>query len=162
MLRAVLERCVAQSPLSVMGRAALERVLGAARLELWCERTAQKHSPRARWFSSVYARRNPVVFGGHPAVRAAEPAQHDDVGASLVSVSNKRNHVETHPAAALGRERAREFAPRIARMDGERAPGLEDERSNLGDGTGLAARAQRLAERWEATGRAGPGKSVGV
>ncbi|HZM21355.1 MAG TPA: hypothetical protein VFC02_06415, partial [Anaerolineales bacterium] len=43
MLGAVFERFVEKSPISVMVRASLERVLGADRLDLWYERTAQKH-----------------------------------------------------------------------------------------------------------------------
>jgi hypothetical protein len=39
---AVLERLVEKSPIAVMVRAALERVLGAARLALWYERPARK------------------------------------------------------------------------------------------------------------------------
>jgi hypothetical protein len=42
MLGAVLERCVEKSPLSVMVRASLERVLGADCLDRWYARTAQK------------------------------------------------------------------------------------------------------------------------
>ena len=41
-LGAVCERFVEKSPISVMVRAALERVLGADRLDLWYARTAQK------------------------------------------------------------------------------------------------------------------------
>jgi hypothetical protein len=44
MLGDVFERFVQKSPLSVMVRASLERVLGADRLDLWYERTAQKQS----------------------------------------------------------------------------------------------------------------------
>ncbi len=42
MLGEVFERFVEKSPISVMVRASLERVLGADRLDLWYERTAQK------------------------------------------------------------------------------------------------------------------------
>ena len=46
---------------------------------------------------------NHVVFCVPPSVRAAYQAQRDDVGASLVSVYNKLNHLETPTAAELGR-----------------------------------------------------------
>jgi len=87
MLGKVCERCVEKSPISVMVRAALERVLGADRLDLWFERTAQKPYTRELLFSSVYDLMNRVVFCVQPSVRAAYQAQQDDVGASLVSVS---------------------------------------------------------------------------
>lgn len=43
MLGAVFERFVEKSPLSVMVRATLERVLSADRLDLWYERTAENN-----------------------------------------------------------------------------------------------------------------------
>jgi hypothetical protein len=46
MLGEVFERFVEKSPLSVMVRASLERVLSADRLDLWFERTAQKQYTR--------------------------------------------------------------------------------------------------------------------
>ena len=103
MLGKVFERFVEKSPISVMVRAALERVLSADRLDLWFERTAQKQYTRDLLFSSVYDLMNQVVFCVQPSLRAAYQAQQDDVGASLVSVYNKLNHFETHTAAELVR-----------------------------------------------------------
>jgi len=91
MLGAVLERFVEKSPIAVMVRAALERVLGADRLDLWDERTAQKPSTRDLLFSSVYDLRNPVVFCGQPSGRAASQAHQNDGGTLLVAVSHTRN-----------------------------------------------------------------------
>ena len=51
MLGQVFDRFVEKSPISVMVRAALERVLGADRLDQWYERTAQKQYTRALFFS---------------------------------------------------------------------------------------------------------------
>jgi hypothetical protein len=92
MLGEVFERFVEKSPISVMVRASLERVLGADRLDLWFERTAHKPYTRELLFSSVYDLMNQVVFCVQPSVRAAYQAHQDDVGASLVSVSNQRNN----------------------------------------------------------------------
>ena len=70
MLGEVFERFVEKSPISVMVRASLERVLGADRLDLWYERTAQKQYTRDLLFSSVYDLMNPhsteLRGGGHP------------------------------------------------------------------------------------------------
>src|SRR5262249_18278250 len=89
MLGDVFERFVHKSPISVMVPASLERVLGADRLDLWYDRTAQKPSPRELVFSSVYDLMNQVVFCVQPSIRAAYRAQQDDVVTSLVSVYNK-------------------------------------------------------------------------
>ena len=162
MLGAVFARFVEKSPISVMVRASLERVLGADRLDLWYERTAQKQYTRDLLFSSVYDLMNQVVFCVQPSVRAAYQAHHNDVGTSLVSVYNKLNGLETHTAAELVRYSAREFAPLIKHMGGERAPWLEGYRVKIVDGNCLAASEHRIKELREATGRALPGKSLVV
>ena len=162
MLGEVLKRFVEKSPISVMVRAALERVLGADRLDLGFERTAQKQYTRDLLFSSVYELMNHVVFCVQPSVRAAYQAQQDDVGASLVSVYNKLNHLETHTAAELVRYSAREFAPLIAHMGGERTPWLAGYRIKIVDGNCLEASEHRLHELREAQGRALPGTSLVV
>jgi hypothetical protein len=63
MLGQAFERFVEKSPISVMVRAALERVLSADRLDLWYKRTAQKQYTRALLFSTVYDLMSQVVFG---------------------------------------------------------------------------------------------------
>ena len=80
MLGQVFERFVEKSPISVMVRAALERVLGADRLDLWYRRTAQKQYTRALLFSTVYDLMSQVVFCVQPSVRAAPRAHEADVG----------------------------------------------------------------------------------
>src|SRR3989475_3712653 len=162
MLGAVFERFVEKSPISVMVRASLERVLGADRLDLWYERTAQKQYTRDLLFSSVYDLMNQVVFCVQPSVRAAYQAHQDDVGTSLVSVYNKLNGLETHTAAELVRYSAREFAPLIKHMGGERAPWLAGYRVKIVDGNCLEASEHRIKELRAATGRALPGKSLVV
>ncbi len=88
MLGDVFERFVEKSPISIMVRASLERVLGADRLDLWYERTAQKQYTRDLLFSSIYDVMNQVVFCVQPSVRAAYQAQQDDIGTSLVLIGH--------------------------------------------------------------------------
>jgi hypothetical protein len=162
MLGEVCERFVEKSPISVMVRAALERVLGADRLDVWVERTAPKPYTRALLFSSVYDLMNQVIFCVQPSVRAAYQAHQDNVGASLVAAYNKLNNLETHTVAALVRSSARAFAPLIEHMDGERVPWLAGSRINIVDGNCLAASEHRIKELREAQGRALPGTAVVV
>src|SRR2546428_7706677 len=105
---------------------------------------------------------NQVVFCVQPSVRAAYQAHHNDVGTSLVSVYNKLNGLEPHTAAELVRYSAREFAPLIKHMGGERVPWLEGYRVKIVDGNCLEASEHRMKELREATGRALPGKSLVV
>ena len=62
MLGTVFDRFVEKSPISVMVRATQERVLGADRLDLWYERTAEKQHTRELLFSTVYDLMSQVVF----------------------------------------------------------------------------------------------------
>jgi len=162
MLGQVFERFIEKSPISVMVRAALERVLSADRLDLWYRRTAQKQYTRALLFSTVYELMSQVVFCVQPSVRAAYRAQEADVGTSIISVYNKLNGLETHTSAELVRYSAREFAPLIASMGGERAPWLAGYRIKIVDGNCLEASEHRIKELRTAPGRALPGKSLVV
>ena len=162
MLGTVFERFVEKSPISVMVRATLERVLGADRLDLWYERTAEKQYTRELLFSTVYDLMSQVVFCVQPSVRAAFLAHEADVGTSIVSVYNKLNGLETRTSAELVRYSAREFVPLIAHMGGERAPWLDGYRVKIVDGNCLEASEHRLTALREATGRALPGKSLVV
>ncbi len=162
MLSDVFDRFVEKSPISVMVRASLERVLGADRLDFWFERTAQNQYTRDLLFSSVYDMMNQVVFCVQPSVRAAYRDQEADVGTSLVSVYNKLKGIETQTSAELVRYSAREFAPIIGHMGGERAPWLKGYRVKIVDGNCIEASEHRIQELRQATGRALPGKSVVV
>lgn len=162
MLGQVFERFIEKSPISVMVRAALERVLSADRLDLWYRRTAQKQYTRALLFSTVYELMSQVVFCVQPSVRAAYRAHEADVGTSIISVYKKLNGLETHTSAELVRYSAREFAPLIASMGGERAPWLAGYRIKIVDGNCLEASEHRIKELRAAPGRALPGKSLVV
>ena len=99
----VFDRFVEKSPISVLVRGTLERVLGAEQLNAWFARTAQKQSTRTVVFSMVYDILSHVVFRLTPSVRAAYRDHADQVGASLISLYNKLTGVETHTSAELVR-----------------------------------------------------------
>jgi IS4 transposase len=84
------------------------------------------------------------------------------VGTSIISVYNKLNGLEPHTSSELVRYSARELAPLIEHMDGERAPWLEGYRIKIVDGNCLEASEHRIQELRQATGRALPGKSLVV
>jgi hypothetical protein len=122
MLGKVFERFVDHSPISVMVRGTLERVLGAAPLALWEERTARKPETRAVLFSTISDLMSHVVLRLQPSVHAAERAQEAQVGPSVGSVDNTLQESEPHTAAACVRESARQGQPLIEQGGGARAP----------------------------------------
>jgi hypothetical protein len=162
MLGKVFARFVEKSPLSVMVRGTLERVLGADQLDTWFARTAQKQYTRTVLFSTVYDVLSQVVFRIKPSVRAAYRDQEDKVGASLISLYNKLNGVETHTSAELVRYSAAELAPLIKQLGGARVPWLPGYRVKIVDGNCLEASDRRLKALREVQGGALPGKSLVV
>ena len=162
MLGKVFDRFVEKSPISVMVRGTLERVLGAEQLNAWFARTAQKQYTRTVLFSTVYDILSQVVFRIKPSVRAAYRDHEDQVGASLISLYNKLNGVETHTSAALVRYSAAELMPLITQLDGERASWLPGYRVKILDGNCLEASERRLKVLREVQAGALPGKSLVV
>jgi len=162
MLGDVFERFVEKSPISVMVRGTLERVLGPDPLDVWYERTAQKQYTRTRLFSTVYDLMSQVVFGLQPSVHAAYRAQEAQVGTSVVSVYNKLKEIEPHTSAALVRSSAHQLAPLITQLGGEREPWLRGYQVKIIDGNCLEASEHRLKELRGVEAGALPGKSLVV
>ncbi len=162
MLGKVFDRFVEKSPISVMVRGTLERVLGAAQLDAWFARTAQKQYTRTVLFSTVYDILSQVVFRIKPSVRAAYRDHADQVGASLISLYNKLNGVETHTSAELVRYSAAELRPLIAQLNGQRSPWLPGYRVKILDGNCIEASERRLKVLRGVQAGALPGKSLVV
>jgi Transposase DDE domain len=162
MLGKMFARFVEKSPISVMVRGTLERVLGADQLDAWFARTAQKQYTRTLLFSTVYDLLSQVVFRIKPSVRAAYRERADDVGASLISVYNKLNGLETHTSAELVRYSASVLMPLIKQLDGMRVSWLPGYRVKIIDGNCIEASERRLKALREVQGGALPGKSLVV
>src|SRR5713101_7732073 len=162
MLGKVFARFVEKRPLSVMVRGTLERVLGADQLDAWFARTAQKQYTRTLLFSTVYDLMSHVVFRIKPSVRAAYRDREDEVGASLISVYNKLNGLETHTSAELVRYSASVLTPLIEQLDGARVSWLPGYRVKILDGNCIEASERRLKVLREVQGGALPGKSLVV
>src|SRR2546427_5431157 len=146
MLGKVFARFVEKSPISVMVRGTLERVLGAEQLDAWFARTANKQYTRTLLFSTVYDLLSQVVFRIKPSVRAAYRDRQDEVGASLISVYNKLNGVETHTSAELVRYSASVLRPLIEQVGGACTPWLPGTRVKIVDGNCIEATEHRLKE----------------
>lgn len=162
MLGDVFARFVEHSPISVMVRGTLERVLGADQLDLWYERTAQKQYTRELLFSTIYDLMSQVVFRIKPSVHAAYREKQAEVGASIVSVYNKLNGLETHTSAELVRYSGRVLTPLIRQVDGQRESWLLGYRVKMVDGNCLEATEHRLKELRDVQAGALPGKSLVV
>jgi IS4 transposase len=162
MLGEVFQRFVQRSPISVMGRGTLERVLGAEQLNQFYERTANNQYTRELLFSTVYELMSDVVFRHQPSVRAAYQARARDITTSLASVDNKLNGLETHTSSELVRYSAAQFAPLIEHVGGEREPWLAGHRVKIIDGNCIEASQRRRGALRAVHAAALPGKSLVV
>src|SRR5262245_57205923 len=122
-----------------MVRGTPARVLGAAPLDLWYERTAQKQYTRALLFATVYDLMSQVVLRMQPAVPAAYRAQAAQVGTSVGSVYNTLQELETHTSAALVRYSARQLHSLREHVGGARPPWLPGSLGTVARGAGPRA-----------------------
>ena len=162
MLGKVFDRFVEKSPISVMVRGLLERVLGAEQLDAWYERTVEKQYTRTLLFSTVYNLLSEVVFCIQPSLHAAYRHHEDTVGTSVVSVYNTLHGVETHTSAALVRYSATVLRPLMAPVGGGCTPWLPGRRVKMVEGNCLEATAHRLKALRTLHAGALPGKSLVV
>ncbi|MFN2524933.1 MAG: transposase, partial [Actinomycetota bacterium] len=158
----VFQRFIEKSPLSVMMRGVLERVLNPERLEEWFAQVAEHQYTRELLFSSVFDLMSQVVCGTHRSVDAAYQASEEAIGVSITSVYNKLNGLETTTPADLVRYAAGEAAPLIEQLGGARAPQLAGFRVKLLDGNCITASEHRIEELRSLGAGALPGKSLVV
>ena len=103
MLSSLFDPFVKKSPVSVMIRGLLERVLSPEKLDEWYDRTVDKQYTRNLLFSSVYDLLSQVVFNIKPSVHAAYQEKEEDIGASVVAVYDKLKRMEAQTSAELVR-----------------------------------------------------------
>jgi hypothetical protein len=159
---AILQRFMEASPIPVMVRALLERVLSLEQLDTCFARVSQKQYTRQLLFSSVFDLMSLVVFKAFPSVHAAYQSQKSGIGVSIASVYNKLNGLEPEVSAALVRETARDLEQLIAGLEGACQPLLAGYRVRMLDGNCLAGTQHRLAVLRDKSAGALPGKSLVV
>jgi hypothetical protein len=141
----LFERFIANSPLAVMARATLERVLAPEHLDALFQRCADQQYTRELLFSTTIDLLAQAVCGIRKSVRAAYRASQENLAVSLTSVYNKLAGVEPSVSAELVHSCADRLAPVIAEL-GALPPWLPGYRARLLDGNHLAATQHRLKE----------------
>ena len=162
MLEAIFQGFVKESPISVMVRGTLERVLGAEALDAWYEETAQKQYTRSLLFSSVYDLMSDVVFSIKPSIHAAYQGRKEGLGASTVAVYSKLQGIELETSAALVRYSAGSLSTVVTQLAGGREPWLPGYQVKVIDGNCLEASEHRLKPLRALKAGALPGKSLVV
>jgi IS4 transposase len=157
---AILKRFMEKSPIPVMARALLEKVLTTKRLNACFDTVAERQYTRDLLFSSLFELMSLVVMKVFPSVNSAYQAEKANIGVSITSVYNKLNSLEENIPAQLMRDTSQDLAGFIEEMDGACAPLLRNYRVLMLDGNCLAATQHRLAVLRGKGAGALPGKSL--
>ncbi len=162
MLSPIFEKFVEKSPISVMARGMMERVLNAEQLDQWFENCSQKQYTKDLLFSTVFDIMSQVVSGSRDSVHAAYQASKEDIGVSVKSLYNKLNGIELNTSAELVRYAAGAVTPVIKGLKGTRRSALAGYHIKLLDGNCIEASEHRIEELRSLSAGALPGKSLVV
>jgi IS4 transposase len=162
MLSPIFEKFVEKSPVSVMARGMMERVLNPEQLDDWFENCSQKQYTRDLLFSTVFDIMSQVVSGSRDTVHAAYQASKEDIGVSVKSLYNKLNGIEINTSAELVRYAAGAVSPVIEGLKGTRRSPLPGYPVRLLDGNCIEASEHRIEELRSISAGALPGKSLVV
>ena len=162
MLSPIFKNFVKESPISVMARGMMERVLDPSQLDQWFNTTAKEQYTKDLMFSTVFDIMSKVVCGSHPSVHAAYQASKEDICVSITSLYNKLNGIETNISAELVRYAAKQVEPIIKKLGGTMRSPLPGMRLKLLDGNCIEKSQHRIEElRFISSGPL-PGKSLVV
>jgi len=162
MLSPIFKNFVKESPISVMARGMMERVLNPSQLDQWFDTTAKQQYTKDLMFSTVFDIMSKVVCGSHKSVHAAYQASEEDICVSITSLYNKLNGIETNISADLVRYAAKQVEPIIKKLGGTMRSPLPGMRLKLLDGNCIEKSQHRIEElRFISSGPL-PGKSLVV
>lgn len=144
LLGQVFERFIQKSPVSVMVRGLLEKVLCPQTLDKLFESSAKTQYTRELLFSTLVNLISLVVCGIHPSVHAAHQALGEEIGVSVTSVYNKLNGIEPTVSAELVKEIASQLEATIRHLNATMPDLLPGYRVKILDGNAIAASEHRL------------------
>lgn len=161
MFDAVLARFEEKSPLTVMARLTMERVLDSAWLDELFEAERQRQYTRELLFSSVIDIMAEVALGLKPSVYAAARAR-PQLPVSLTALYDKINHTDPEVVRALVRGSSERLTPVLASMPNDRGAWVPGYQVRVVDGNHLPASDKRLAAVRDFRGAALPGQALVV
>ena len=162
MLNPVFDQFAKKSPITVMARGMMERVLNPQQLDEWFARIADQQYTRDLLFSSVFDLTSLVVSGSHRSIHAAYQAKKEDIGVSITSVYNKLNGIEPSTSASLVSYAAQQVEPIIKKLGGTVRSPLPGLRIRLLDGNCIEKTEHRIKELRSIGAGPLPGKSLVV
>ena len=162
MLNSVFKPFVKESPVPVIARGIMERVLNPDQMNEWFDSTAKEQYTKDLLFSTVFDIMSQVVMGSRRSVNAAYQASKEQISVSITSVYNKLNGIETETSAELVRYAAGQVTPIIEKLGGTNPDPLPGLRVKLLDGNCIEKSQHRLKELRSLSAGPLPGKSLVV
>lgn len=162
MLSDIFVPFVQESPVSVMARGAMERLLSPKWVDEVFENTTDGQYTRNLLFSSVFGLMVRVVVNQAKSIRWAYRTSAEEITVSLTSVYNKLNGITPATSASLVRESGIACAETIDKMGGCRPALLPGYRTKILDGNCLAATDHRIEQLRSEGAGALPGKTLVV
>ena len=146
LLDKVFEPFLKETPICVMARGVLQRILDPQHLDALFARTEQRQYTHELLFSTLVDLMARVVLNQEPSVHAAYRKLEDQIPVGDQSVYNKLQHVELAVSAALVRDSAQQVAPVLDALRARLPPLLPGYHVKILDGNHLAATEHRLEE----------------
>jgi IS4 transposase len=162
MLSPVFKPFIKKSPISIMARGMLERVLNPDQLDKWFNETAKEQYTKDLLFSTTYDLMSQVVQGNRPTVHAAFQASKEKIGVTVVAVYDKLKGIEPETSAELVRYASNQVKPIILKLHGEQPSPLPGKRIKLLDGNCIEKSHHRINELRSIAAGPLPGKSLVV
>ena len=162
MLDSVFDRFAKKSPVCVIARGLMERVLNPEQIDKWFDQSAEQQYTRNLLFSTLFDMMSDVVCGASKSVHAGYQASKEDICVSVASIYNKLNGIEVKTSAALVRYAAVEMKAIIEDLGGTRPPLLPGFKVKILDGNCIEATEHHISKLRSLTAGALPGKSLVV
>ena len=162
MLDSIFNLFVEKSPISVMVRGIVERVLNPDQLNQWFDTTAKKQYTKDVLFSTIFDLMSKVVCGSYNSIHSAFQAAKEDISVSITSIYNKLNCIEAETSAQLVRYAGEQIEPIIKDLGGTMPAPLPGKRIKLLDGNCIEKSEHRIEELRSIAAGPLPGKSLVV
>jgi len=157
----ILDKFIANSPVSVMAQGLVENLLNANKLNQWFNENCGTQYTRDLNFSSVVAVMLEVVCQIRSSIHVSyQKSNHINV--SITSLYNKLNGMEPNTSASLVRDIALESSVIIQQMKAENNDWIKGYRIKLLDGNCIEATEHRIKVLRDTKAGALPGKSLVV
>lgn len=122
MLEAIFDRFVQKTPITIMVRGLMERILSQEQMDSIFDKNAQTQYTRELLFSSLVDMMTLVVCGIYPSVNAAYRHKATELNVSRTAVYNKLNGMELAVSASLLRETSLHMATLMELIGGVPTP----------------------------------------